>query len=196
MSAHASTRERLEILGELYGAILRVTGMPRSVLDLACSLNPLSFRWMDLPRSVEYRAYDINTHTVSLINKYFHLEGVSGRAELQDILCPSSDPSRDPVSDTVRTPLGGLALLLKMYHCLEHRRRGAGLYVIENVRSRWIAVSFPARNLASRRVDIIGNYEGTIRECSAQNGWQCVRLDFDTEIVLLIDKRSPCQKNL
>ena len=94
---------------------------------------------MGLPRTTEYHAFDINERVVGLVNHYFRLEGLAPLAELRDVLCRPPDQVAD------------VALLLKMYHCLEHRRRGAGWQVVEQTQARWIALSFPTRNLSNRR---------------------------------------------
>jgi 16S rRNA (guanine(1405)-N(7))-methyltransferase len=176
MRAHASSRERLMGLANFYPPLFARTGVPTRVLDLACALNPLSFRWMDLPRSIRYHAYDINQSTVRLINHYFHLEGLEPLAAQRDIFC--SPPAEE----------GDIALLFKMYHCLEHRQRGAGWHVVEAVRACWVAVSFPTRNLANRAVDIVGNYEVALRSKATHRGWDVDRLDLGDEAILLVRK--------
>lgn len=178
ISYHHSSHERLPILREMYGALFERTGQPGGIHDLACAFNPLTFRWMDLPRSIDYHAYDINRRTVELINHYFHLEGLKPLAEHRDILCR---PPTAPVD---------VGLLLKMYHCLERRRRGAGWEVVERVPVRWLAVSFPTRSLASRAVNLTDIYECQIRPECQERGWSCERLDFEGEAVLLIGKDS------
>jgi len=178
LTEHQSSRERIPILGTFFQGIFRRTGTPAILLDLACALNPLAFRWMGLPRSTKYRAFDINAKTVGLINHYFRLEGMEAAAELRDVLC--------------KPPMGpaDAAFLFKMYHCLEHRRRGAGWEVVAATPAEWIAVSFPTRNLANRRIDIAANYEQQIRSDAAERGWPCGRMDFDSEVVLLVHKGS------
>ena len=176
MSEHRSSAERLNILPIFYERIFRFTGYPEKIFDLACSLNPFSFRWMSLPPSILYYAYDINCHTVELINYYFLLEGLKPLAQVRDVLCSPAKQYAD------------VSFLFKMYHCLEHRKRGAGWYVVEHTPSRWVAVSFPTRTLVSRRADILGNYDKAIFSRAGSLGWAIERLDFDTEIVLLIKK--------
>jgi 16S rRNA (guanine(1405)-N(7))-methyltransferase len=123
-----------------------------------------------------YTACDINVGTIELINHYFRLEGMAPAAELRDVLC---EPPRIQAD---------VAFLFKMYHCLEHRKKGAGWEVVAATPADWVAVSFPTRNLANRRIDIVGNYEEPIRSDAARCGWECTRLDFDSEIVLLVHK--------
>jgi hypothetical protein len=177
---HQSAAERVGELEAFYSAVFAVTGAPRSVLDLACALNPLSWRWMGLDRGAAYLAFDINRRTVDLLSRYFALEGIGGRAEHRDVLV--SPPEER----------GDVALLLKMYHCLEHRRRGAGWEAVASVPATWVVVSFPTRNLAARRADIIGNYEPEIRERAAESGWSVSAAGVTGEAALIVRKEKPC----
>jgi hypothetical protein len=176
LSRHASTHERLDDLPEFYRQLWSICGEPASVHDLASAFHPFGFRWMGLPRTVRYRAYDINARIVSLTNDYFGWEGVVGRAEHRDILC---EPPNEPAE---------LALLLKMYHCLERRRSGAGWQAVMDVPARHVAVSFPTRNLKARRVDIAGNYEAALRAQAANQGWAVSECSVPSETVFVIRK--------
>jgi 16S rRNA (guanine(1405)-N(7))-methyltransferase len=176
LSAHVSTRERLPIMADFFRAIFERTGKPTALADLASACTPFSFRWMGLDRSVVYRAYDINADLVELVSRYFRAEGIPGEAVLRDVLC---SPPEEPAD---------VALLLKMYHCLEHRRRGAGLEVVSRVKARWVAVSFPSRNMQGRVADIAGNYRGEILERASAAGWRSEDLELDGESVLLVHK--------
>lgn len=176
LASHVSTRERLGTMAELYRAIFSRTGTPASVADLASACNPFSFRWMGLARSVRYRAYDINEAMVRLVGRYFAIEGVSGTAELRDVLC---SPSTEGVD---------VALLFKMYHCLEHRRRGAGWDVVSRMPAGHVAISFPSRNMQGRVADIAANYRPEILARAAAAGWGTEELAVDGEIVILVRK--------
>jgi hypothetical protein len=176
LAEHASTSERLDDLPDFYRQLFSISGAPTSLHDLASAFHPFGFRWMGLPRSVRYYAYDINARIVSLTNCYFQLEGIAGAAEHRDVLC---DPPREPAD---------LALLLKMYHCLERRRRGAGWQAVADVSARRVAVSFPTRNLRGRRVDIVGNYESEIRERAVSRNWNVSQFVVPSEIVFVIRK--------
>lgn len=176
LERHVSTRERLPIMTELYRGVWERTGKPRVLADLAAACNPFSFRWMGLDRSVRYLAYDINADMVRLVSRYFATEGIAGRAELRDVLV--SPPPE----------LADVALLFKMYHCLEHRRRGAGWEVVAAAAARCVAVSFPSRNMRGRVADIAGNYRPEILERALHAGWRTEELAFDGELVILVHK--------
>jgi 16S rRNA (guanine(1405)-N(7))-methyltransferase len=176
MAKHASTRERITILSEFYSRLFKITGPPKRMVDLACALNPFSFRWMGLSKDIFYYAYDNNIQTVKLLKLYFQLEGLQPLVEERDILCRPMETAVD------------VGLLFKMYHCLEHRQKGAGWRVIEKTPAQWMAVSFPTRNLANRNVDIFSNYKQDMLEKIKKNRWNFDIVEFENEMVLLINK--------
>src|SRR5438045_1008008 len=60
MTYHASTRERIAILPQFYAQIFSELPPIRSVLDIACGLNPLALPWMQLAEEgAAYYAYNI-----------------------------------------------------------------------------------------------------------------------------------------
>jgi 16S rRNA (guanine(1405)-N(7))-methyltransferase len=176
MEKHASTRERIPILDDFYSNIFEITGKPKKLADLACALNPLSFRWMRLPKNIQYYAYDNNARIMELLKLYFSLEDLNPLVEWRDIFCHPPEIFFD------------LSLLFKMYHCLEHRQKGAGWEVIQKTTSQWMAVSFPTRSLANRKVDIFGNYKDTLLNNIKKNNWDSHILEFESEMILLIKK--------
>ncbi len=176
LSKHASCSERQSFLDSYYSRIFRVTGRPQSVVDLACAYHPFGLRWMDLAEGAHYRAYDINRDIVELVNLYFRMERISGKAELRDVLV---NPPEEPAD---------IAFLFKMYHCLEHRRKGAGLQVVDQAPASWIALSFPSQNLRARSVAILENYQDILFRRAEERKWTVERLDFKTEVLLLIKK--------
>jgi 16S rRNA (guanine(1405)-N(7))-methyltransferase len=178
LATHASSRERLDELAATYRLILeRTTRKPRRVVDLACALHPLGWRWMGLDRSVEYLAYDFDTRVVELVDHYFRLEGVGPGARLRDVACEPPDDDAD------------LALLLKMYHCLESRRRGLGWEVVAAVPARWSVVSFPTRNLRGQPSRIVDNHLPHLARRAAEAGWRLDRADVDNEAFVFLDRR-------
>jgi len=175
-SKHASTRERNLLLGEYYNRLFEVTGKPESIADLACALNPLSFRWMGLDNSVKFYAYDVNVQFIDLINFYFALEGLEPLGIQRDVY---SSPPEIPVD---------VAFLFKMYYCLEHRLTGAGLEVVKNVPARKVLISFPTLNLVAKKTDILGNHEEDLKKGAEEYGWKLGYIEFENEVVVVDDK--------
>ncbi len=69
LKAHKSTKERLFIYYKLYKKLFEITGKPKSILDLGCGFNPLSYKYMGLGK-VDYYAYDISSDDLSFLQKH------------------------------------------------------------------------------------------------------------------------------
>ena len=74
MGAHASTRERVPLLGEFYPRLFGLTGRPRVILDLACGLHPLGLPWMGLPQLAEHRDILVNPPQIEADVAFFFKE--------------------------------------------------------------------------------------------------------------------------
>src|SRR3989338_9387488 len=71
LKTHISSKERISIYPELYEKIFSITGKAKSILDLSCGLNPLSFPFMKLPLSIKYFATELCEDDLLFIEKYF-----------------------------------------------------------------------------------------------------------------------------
>ena len=54
LEMHASSKERMPILDSFYERLFSFTGKPKTILDLACGLNPFALPWMGLPTDIRY----------------------------------------------------------------------------------------------------------------------------------------------
>jgi len=174
LKTHKSTSERIPILEEFYLYIFQRCSPVKILTDLASALNPFALPWMELPGDAEYHAYDINRQYVQFLNFFFSRQGMACLAEQRDVY--------------VHPPglVSDLTFFFKMYHCLEKRRRNAGLEVLKQIKSRWIALTFPTINLAKRTACIAANYEKDICCYAEDRGWHLERHKFATEELFLI----------
>jgi 16S rRNA (guanine(1405)-N(7))-methyltransferase len=175
MARHASTRERLPILDRFYEGILAVTGVPASILDLGCGLNPLSLPWMG-PHLESYVALDIDARRIAFLNRYLQLAGLQPLARCQDVLVRPPEDQAD------------LALLLKTSPSLERQEPGATLRLLDGLRVRFVAVSFSVKSLGGREKGMQDHYHEQFMAMSRERRWPVERLVLDTELVFLIDK--------
>jgi len=175
MNHHASTRERLPILEQFYQTILAELPPVRSVLDIACGLNPLALPWMPFAVPVEYRACDIYHDMVDFLNHFMALLPVQGQAEVRDVLqdCP--------------TRAVDLALVLKTIPCLEQVDKTAGSRLLHTINARHIVVSFPVHSLGGRARGMQNHY-ATGFQALLDPAWSVKRLEFATELAFLITK--------
>lgn len=146
LSRHASTRERLPLTetDALYQRIFAVTGRLRSVLDLACGINPLYLGARDIPAV----GVDISGAAVYAVNCFGESYRRPVSARCADLLCPGSIP-RERFD---------VALLFKLLPLLERQRDGAALDVMNRVNAAYLVVSFPTRTLGGRNVGMAAHY--------------------------------------
>ena len=146
LSRHASTRERLPLsdMDALYDRIMAVAGRPRSVLDLACGINPLYLG----ARGLSAVGVDISGSAVEAVNRFGEVYGMPVSAQCADLLCPGAIPVHH----------FDIALLFKLLPLLERERRGAALDVMNAVNADWLAISFPTRTLGGRNVGMAAQY--------------------------------------
>lgn len=146
LKRHASTRERLPLsaMDNLYGRIFEVTGPPRSILDLACGLNPVYLQ-ARTPENCTIVGVDISGSCITLINA-LGAEGVLGIHG--DLLCGNAIPERR----------FQMALLFKILPLLERQKPGAAMDVMNGIDAEYLVISFPTRTLGGRNVGMEDNY--------------------------------------
>jgi 16S rRNA (guanine(1405)-N(7))-methyltransferase len=175
LKTHASTRERLAYQEEFYAAIFAVTGIPITLLDLACGLNPLAFPWMGLPLTTQYHAYDLHQPRVELINHYFKLQGIAELAEHGDILISPPKIKAD------------VAFFFKEAHRFEQRRRGCNREFWLALNVNWLVVTLPASSLTGRH-DLATGHRKLVSETLAGLDWPMQEQLVGNEMIFCIHK--------
>jgi len=176
MRHHASTRERLTILDQFYACALRQIAPVRSVLDVACGLNPLAIPWMPLGCEATYFAYDMYVGLASFLGSFLRLMDRRGKAEACDLVQIAPTEEVD------------LALLLKALPCLERLDKTVGPRLLEGIHARHLLVSFPVRSLGGRDRGMEANYAAHFGELLRGRGWRIQRFLFETELAFLVSK--------
>ncbi len=176
MQSHASSRERLPILDEFYRETLAEIAPVRSVLDVACGLNPLAIPFMPLAEGATYTAADIYTDLADFFDQALPLLGVQGSALALD------------VTRTIPPERVDLALIVKAIPCLEQVEKGVGARLLASVNADHVLVSYPARSLGGASKGMRENYAAQFADLVAGQGWTIQRFDFANELAFLITK--------
>lgn len=171
MAHHASTRERLPILDSFYERIF--DGLPpvRSVLDVACGLNPLAAPWMRLEPGADYYAFDVYADMMQFLGAALPMLGVAAHCAVRDVI---SDPPSEPVD---------VALVLKTLPCLEQVDKDAGRRLFDALRARTLIVSYPTRSVSGRNVGMAQHYAERFAALADGRGWDVERIEFENELV-------------
>lgn len=181
LQQHLSTRERWPYLADFYAAVFEHTGVPGTLLDLACALGPLALPWMGLPRTTQLWAYDIHEPRVAMLDAYLRARGQGG-AEVRDIvLSPPTEPA-------------DVALLLKELHRLQRNYSSARADARWSVDADWLA-KIPARHLvislpafsAHGGRGLVERYREMMGRLIEGRGWPSHELLFEHEVVFCLD---------
>jgi 16S rRNA (guanine(1405)-N(7))-methyltransferase len=175
LSAHASTKERIPIMEEFYTRIFEHTGIPGSILDLACGLNPLALPWMALPMDTTYHAYDLHKPRIDLINVFFQVVGRPPLAEKRDILVKPPELRAD------------VGFFFKEAHRFEQRQHGCNRAFWQALKVKTIAVSLPSTNLTGSHSMLEGQRILVERAVSGLD-WKVTEILVGNEIIFCIDK--------
>ncbi|MCU0495454.1 MAG: 16S rRNA methyltransferase [Chloroflexaceae bacterium] len=176
LNQHASTRERLPVLETFYTTLFAALPPVRSVLDVACGLNPLAWPWMGLPAEVNYSACDLYSDMATFLNQCFGLLGVAGVAEARDVIAAPPPQQAD------------VAFVFKTLPVLEQVRRDAGRDLLRALNAEHMLVSFPTASLGGRNRHMASNYATQFIALVETEGWQATRFDFASELVFLVRK--------
>ncbi len=176
MRFHASTRERLNILDEFYTTTLAGVGPVRSVLDVACGLNPLAVPWIPLADEVIYYACDIYQDMMAFLGAFFELLGLAGQAQMCNIITQVPEEQVE------------VALVLKVLPPLEQVDKSAGIRLLRGLQAEHMLVSFPAQSLGGRHKQMVKNYEKHFRQLIKEERWKVQRFEFSTELAFLVSK--------
>lgn len=133
---HLSTAERVPYYNQVYSSIFKITGNPKSILDLACGLNPLSYPFMKL--NVKYFAYELTKEDASFLQKYFDKMKIDGKA-MHGNITEEREMERLPEAD--------VCFLLKAIDTLESIKWDVTAKLISKLKCKWIVASFPLRSL-------------------------------------------------
>ncbi len=178
MQQHASTRERLSILEQIFNQALAPLAPVTSLLDLACGLNPLALPWMPLATDAPYYACDIYSDQMEFLNHFLAHIRRPGRAELCDL--------------TAELPAqrAQVALLLKTIPCLEQVDKSIGPRLLDGIPADHLLVSFPVASLGGRGKGMLENYESHFLQLAAGRAWRIQRFEFSRELVFLVSREA------
>ena len=176
LGCHTSTAERLPFMDRLYADLFSRIPPPTSVLDLCAGLQPFAIPWMTLAPGCRYEAWDIDTRTIELVNRFFSAHVPGATAVAQDLLADTAPLEAD------------LVILLKSLTTLEHQEKGAGRAVLARIRARHVLVSFPATSLGGRDVGMRQNYADSWEPVMKELNFSLEMSEYPNEVLYLLTR--------
>lgn len=175
LSCHASTRERIPMLAGFYQLIFEQISPAKTILDVACGLNPFSLPWMPDGTALRYVAYDLHLPRVQLINQFFEKIGSPGSAVQQDISIYPPEQGADA------------AFFFKEAHRFEARQRGSSRFLLERLQVRWIVATLPAYNLTAQH-PMRDRQRALIEKSVSGMPWLVEEREIGGEMIFFIQK--------
>lgn len=170
LSCHASTRERLPIaaMDALYKRIFSVTGIPDTLLDLACGMNPLHlcFRYPDM----HIRCEDVSGQCINVIRSY--AERIDAR--MGDMIVSVPNERFD------------VALLFKVLPLLDRQEGGSAERILSVISAKYIVCSFPTRTLGGKNVGMEASYSAWMNAHLPKSREICESFSTSNELYFIL----------
>jgi 16S rRNA (guanine(1405)-N(7))-methyltransferase len=182
LSTNISTKERLEIYPNLYKKIFKITGKPKTIVDLGCGINPISFPFMNL-KKINYFCYDIDKNDLDFIKKYFKLMKINGKTKILNLLKVKKDP--DMIK---KIPKSDVAFLFKLLDSLETKGHKLSEIIISNLNSKHVVVSFSTKTITRKIMK--HPYRGWIERMLKRLNLKFKKLIFSNEIFYIIKNKN------
>ncbi|MDP2925505.1 MAG: hypothetical protein Q8N99_03980 [Nanoarchaeota archaeon] len=149
LSLSISSKERLNHYKEAYETIFKITKSPRSIIDLGCGLNPISYVYMGT-KSLDYNCYDIDENDIQFLNDYFGMMkkyGLNGKAKILDI---------KDIEKISNLPDSDIIFMFKLLDIINTKSKKPGEEIINLLieKTKFIIVSFSTNTLGGRPMNI------------------------------------------
>lgn len=174
LQLQSSIKERLPILDEFYRKIFNITGVPGSIVDQACGLNPLTYFW--LPPGIKYFGFDIDWDQAEFLKSVFKILNIDKvKIALGDILIDEF-------------PKADIVFLLKLLPLLEHQQKSSSLEVLKKQNCKYLVVSFPTKSLGGKKIGMVDFYTRQFENLIQNQPWKTEKILFPEELVFIIQK--------
>jgi len=134
---HSSTKERIGQVKEIYQYLNEYINTEDEILDIGCGFNPFALPFLD-NKPKTYTAYDINTATITLLNKYFERTPSPYQALINDAATQTPKEQADT------------ALLFKIFPLLERQKKGRSFEILKEMNCQLYIISFPLKSASGK----------------------------------------------
>jgi len=172
---HSSTKERLCQVKEIYQYLNEYINTEDKILDIGCGFNPFALPFLDNKPKM-YTAYDINTATITLLNKYFNHTTLPYQALIND----AANQTPKEQADT--------ALLFKIFPLLERQKKGHAFELLKELNCQLFIVSFPLKSASGKEKGMEQFYSAHF-ETKLSNDFSIIdKKVFNNEMFYVLEK--------
>jgi len=170
---HQSTKEREQFYPLIYQ---RIFNEEETILDIACGLNPLSYKLIPKYQERKFIGTELTKEDVKKLNNYFKEEHINGKALQENLLKEKKFPKAD------------ITLLLKILDIIERKGHKKAEEILENIQSKRIVVSFSTKTLHSKNMK--NPRRGWIEQLLKRKKWPYKKFLIPGEEFYLIEKQN------
>jgi len=154
LQLHASSKERSTFLQNFHDFIHSHVGEVETILDLGCGFNPFSIPL--LPYNItQYHAYDIDTRTKDLLNRFLQLLSLPQTADCADLAVETPTQNID------------LVFMCKLVPVLEMQQPGRGFEIARQLNAKFLVITYPLKSLGGRSKGMGKNYAAQFENAHA-----------------------------
>jgi 16S rRNA (guanine(1405)-N(7))-methyltransferase len=182
MALHASTKERLPHIENFCQFITAHTGQVESILDLGCGFNPFSIPFWNLRNLKVCYAYDIDTRTKDLLNRFFSFINLPPLGKCADLVTETPAENVD------------LTLMCKLVPVLESQIAGRGFELARLQNTKFLVITYPLKSLCGKEKGMGKNYASQFEKALAGNAlgdYMPVEFkEIGNELVYVLEKKA------
>jgi hypothetical protein len=181
---HVSTSEREPFLPEFYRFVSAHCQEVQSVLDLGCGFHPLAFERMCFSNLRIYHALDVHLGLLAtlelLLAPLLEFRGIAA-----DALTFQQPQEYD------------LVFALKLLPLLEQIRKGSARTLLQQLRARWLVVSFPTQSRSGQGRGMHAYYSDFFENSIESLEWQILaRQEFPNELCFVLQRAGRVVENV
>jgi len=168
LKSHSSTRERLLLYPTLYKDIFKITGKPKSILDISAGFNPLSYKYLTC--KPKYLATELTKIDTTNLNKWFKQNKILGKAIQKNITKDTNFPKTD------------ITFIFKTLDLLNYKLAEE---IITNLKSEYAIISFSTKTL--NNIQMRHPHRGWLERMLERLKIQYTKLEYPNEIFYIIN---------
>lgn len=135
LESHSSTKERLKLYPNIYKKIFLITGKPKSIIDISCGLNPLTYSQF---KDIKFIATELTKNDCDKLKKYFKKNKIIGKVLQINLLNKNKFPKTD------------ITFLFKILDIIPKNKTEE---IIKSLQSKYIVVSFSLINIHGKKMN-------------------------------------------
>ncbi|MDD5177773.1 MAG: hypothetical protein PHT54_00615 [Candidatus Nanoarchaeia archaeon] len=145
LNTHVSSKERLEDYEEIYKKIFEITGEPRTILDLASGINPVSIPFMNL-KEINYIAVELNKEDIRFLKEYFSI--------IEPVYNIHSEVLQKNLIENNNFPESDICFIFKALDNLETLKIGISRRLLKSISTKYFVISFPTKTLYRKNLNV------------------------------------------